>query len=121
MTLPASDDEVLLLHNPRCSKSRATAALLLERGIAYTERRYLEDPLDASELKELRARLDRPVREWLRRGEPAARALAPDSDEDALLAAMAREPALMERPIVVRGLRARVGRPPTDVLALFED
>ena len=51
MSLPSGPDEVLLLHNPRCSKSRAVKALLEERGIAFTERRYLEEPLDPAELR----------------------------------------------------------------------
>ena len=63
MTLPASDDEILLLHNPRCSKSRATEALLQERGLTFTVRAYLDDPLDRDELSELQARLGRPARE----------------------------------------------------------
>ena len=123
MRFPTSDDEVLLLHNPRCSKSRATAALLEERGIAFVERRYLDQPLSAAELAELARRLERPVREWIRRGEHAFRAAGLDlgADEGVLLAAIAGEPVLMERPIVVRGDRARVGRPPTEVLALFDD
>jgi arsenate reductase len=56
MSLPASDDQVLLLHNPRCSKSRATEQLLVERGAAFEERRYLEDPLTRAELEQLAAR-----------------------------------------------------------------
>lgn len=123
MPLSDSDSEVILLHNPRCSKSRATAGLLAEAGIVFTERRYLEEPLTVTELQELRRRLDRPVREWIRTGEGAfaAAGLEAGSDEAQLLEAMAREPILMERPIVVRGDRARVGRPPTEVLELFEE
>ena len=122
MPLPRSEDEVLLLHNPRCSKSRATAALLEERGIAFHERRYLEDPLSADELSELARRLGRPPGEWVRRGERAfAEASLATADEAALLEAMASQPILMERPIVVRGANARVGRPPTEVLELFEE
>jgi len=123
MTLPETDADVLLLHNPRCSKSRATAALLEERGIAYTERRYLEDPLSEDELAELERRLDRPLGEWIRRKERAFAELGLDaaSDEGALRSAVAREPILMERPIVVRGRRARIGRPPGDVLDLFDE
>jgi arsenate reductase len=57
MSLPGAADEVLLLHDPRCSKSRATLALLEQRGIRFTERRYLEDPLTRAELAQLEQRL----------------------------------------------------------------
>lgn len=122
MALPNSDDETVLLHNPRCSKSRATKALLEESGVAFTERLYLDEPLSKEELAELRKRLDRPVREWVRRGEKAFAATGLDGGaaDDALIDAIAGEPILMERPIVVRGPRAKVGRPPADVLELFD-
>lgn len=119
MALP--DDEILLLHNPHCSKSRATRQILEEAGVAYTERLYLEDPLSRAELDDLRGRLGRPAAEWVRKGEDAFQAagLGADSDEGALLDAMVREPILMERPIVVRGRRAVVGRPPESVKDLI--
>lgn len=121
MSLPASDDATLLLHNPRCSKSRAAKALLEENGVAFEERLYLEDPLSQEELDELAARLDRPVAEWVRKGEAAfaAAGLASDSDDASLLRAMATHPILIERPILVRGSRAVVGRPPENVLELL--
>jgi len=117
----SSDPEVVLLHNPRCSKSRATKALLEERGIAFQERPYLEQPLDESELRALEQALDRPLREWVRRGEAAWKeaGLGDDPSADELRAAVASHPVLMERPIVRRGDEARVGRPPTAVLELF--
>lgn len=118
MSLPAGDDPLLLLHNPRCSKSRAARALLEERGVAFVERRYLEDPLSPAELRELAARLGRPPRDWARRGE-AAWTLADDAGDDEVLAAMAAHPVLIERPILVRGARAVVGRPPERVLELL--
>ncbi len=120
--LPSTDDSVLLLHNPHCSKSRATLALLEQNGIAFRERRYLERPLSVEELRELGRRLERPVREWVRTGEAsfAAAGVSAGADEDALLAAIAKDPALLQRPIVVRGERARIGRPPADVLDLFD-
>ncbi len=123
MTLPRSDAELLLLHNPRCSKSRAARALLEERGVAFVERRYLEDPLSARELAELRRRLGRPPGAWMRRGEAAfvEAGLAQGSDEAALLEALARHPILLERPILVRGQRAVVGRPPERVLELLDE
>lgn len=119
MPLPPSDTEILLLHNPKCSKSRAARALLEERGVAFVERRYLEEPLSREELQELGRRLDRPVREWLRAKEAREAGVDPGADETALLDAMASRPILMERPILVRGARAVVGRPPEKVLELL--
>jgi arsenate reductase len=115
------DDTLVLLHNPRCSKSRAARTLLEERGVAFEERRYLEDPLSRDELTELCQRLDRPAREWLRRGEDAYREAGLDADasDAAVLAAMVAHPILIERPIAVRGRRAVVGRPPENVLELL--
>ena len=120
--LPESDDEILLLHNPRCSKSRAARALLEQAGVAFTERRYLEQPLSLEELRDLRARLDRPPGEWLRSSEKAAReaGLSAAGDEGEILAAMQRDPILMERPIIVRGRRAVVGRPPERLNELLD-
>lgn len=121
MSLPASDQELLLLHNPRCSKSRQVKALLEERGLTFAERRYLDDPLDADELRDLATRLGRPIAKWTRRKEKAfAEAqLGPESGDEAWAAAMAAEPVLMERPILIAGQRARVGRPPEAVLELL--
>ena len=121
MALPGDDETLLLIHNPRCSKSRAAKALLEERGERFEVRLYLQEPLSRAELAELRRRLDRPAREWVRRGEPAfaAAGLGPESDDRAVLDAIAKHPELLERPILVRGERAAVGRPPEAILALL--
>jgi len=122
MSASNSPEEVVLLHNPSCSKSRATVAILRDAGIAFTERLYLADPLDAAELTELAVKLDRHPREWVRSGqaEYAEAGLDGNSTPEALFAAMAIAPVLMERPILIAGERARVGRPPVAVLELFE-
>ena len=119
--LPTSDRELVLLHNPRCSKSRAAKALLEERGVAFTLRLYLDEPLARGELEHLRRCLGRPVREWVRSGEAAfaATGLSKQSDDDALLDAIAKHPVLLERPILVHGARAVLGRPPERVLDLL--
>jgi arsenate reductase len=116
-------DSPTLLHNPRCSKSRAAKAWLDEHQIAYQERRYLDEPLSAAELAELRKRLDRPAREWVRAGEPAFReaGLTPAADDGTILAAMARFPILIERPILIVGDRAVVGRPVDRIAELVDD
>lgn len=121
MALPDSD-RVLLLHNPRCSKSRAARALLEERGIDFDERRYLEDPLSRAELEDLGGRLARPPGEWVRKGEAAWQqtGIGPDAEPGVVLDAVAAHPVLMERPIVVRGRRAVVGRP-TEAVGAFLD
>lgn len=113
---------MLLLHNPRCSKSRAVRALLEERGIDFEERRYLEEPLSREELAELGRRLGRPPAQWVRRGETAwaETGIGPDADPEAVLDAVVAHPILLERPIVVRGGRAVVGRPPEAVGALLD-
>ncbi len=122
MALPESDEQTVLLHNPRCSKSRATLALLEERGAKFEVREYLSDPLSREELASLGHRLARPLRQWIRNKEAAfaEAGLSSESSNDALLDAVAERPILMERPILVRGQRAAVGRPPEDVLALLD-
>lgn len=116
-------DRVRLFHNPRCSKSREAHALLQARGVAFEEVRYLEVPPTAGELRDLLRRLGLPARALLRTSEDAYAALGladPALPEAALVDAMAREPRLIERPILVVGDRAVVGRPPERVLELLE-
>ena len=122
MALPNSDDSILLLHNPKCSKSRATLALLEERGVAFETRLYLDSPLDDAELVDLGTRLGRDVLAFTRvkQAEFAEAGLTKESDAGAVRAAMAKTPILMERPIVIRGARAAIGRPPEDVLAILD-
>jgi arsenate reductase len=119
--LPRTDAETLLLHNPRCSKSRAARALLEERGVAFRERRYLDEPLTLAELRDLAGRLAAQPRRWVRAGESAyaEAGLTDASSDDTVLRAVAAHPILLERPILVRGGRAVVGRPPERVLELL--
>jgi arsenate reductase len=121
MSLPSQPDELLLLHNPRCSKSRQVKALLEERGVDFVERRYLEDALDSEELTDLVGRLGQPISRWIRSRESefAESGLSEQSGEADLIAAVAANPILMERPILIRGGAARVGRPPESVLSLL--
>jgi arsenate reductase len=122
MALPTSDDQILLLHNPKCSKSRATLALLEEKGAVFETRRYLENPLDRKELEELGRRLDAPALAFTRthQAEFEAAGLTKDSPAPAILEAMVAAPILMERPIVIRGQRAAIGRPPEQVLSILD-
>jgi arsenate reductase len=123
VALPTSNDEILLLHNPNCSKSRATLGLLEERGVAFQTRLYLENPLGQEELADLGQRLGKPAVEFTRskQAEFATASLDASSSEAEIFAAMAAEPILMERPILIRGKRAAIGRPPEDVLLLLDD
>ena len=122
MRLPQSPDEFVLIHNPRCSKSRAVKALLEERGVEHTELLYLEAPLTRDELEELGERLEKGPEGWVRTREAAyaEAGLGAGSAPAELYAAMAAQPSIVERPILVRGPRARVGRPPEDVLELLD-
>jgi arsenate reductase len=122
MPLPADAATILLLHNPRCSKSRAVKEILETGGVEFVCRHYLDDPLSRDELEDLARRLSRPPREWLRTGEPAygEAGLSADADAGRILEAMVAHPILMERPIVVRGERALVGRPPECVGELLD-
>ncbi len=122
MGLPSSEDEILILHNPNCSKSRKTCALLEERGVDFATRLYLDDPLSRGELEDLATRLARRPIDFTRTGQAefAAAGVTPESSDAQILEAMAAAPILMERPIVIRGARAAIGRPPEGVLALLD-
>lgn len=111
----------MFLHNPRCSKSRAALDLVRRAGIELPVREYLHDPLSAGELREIVTMLGvRPI-EIVRRGEAQYKdlGLSDATPDDEVLRAMAEHPILIERPIVVRGGRAVVGRPPETVLEIL--
>ncbi len=113
---------VTIFHNPRCSKSRETLSLLQNRGIEPTIIEYLNDPPDAETLTWLLRALNRRPRELLRKGEDAYRALRlddPSLDDAAVIDVMVEHPVLIERPIVVNGQRAIIGRPPERVLEIL--
>jgi len=118
-----TDHETLLLHNPNCSKSRAAKAWLEEAGHPFTERLYLKDELSTAELAELRELLGKPAREWVRsgQGEYAKAGLSMNSSDVEHYAAMIAAPILIERPIVVHGGAAAIGRPLQKVMELFEE
>lgn len=111
-----------IFHNPRCSKSRATLALLQENGIEPDVRLYLENPPDAAELAGILKKLGKSPRELMRKGEAAYREqnLGDEKlDDGQLIAAMCATPKLIERPIVLANGKAAVGRPPESVLAIL--
>ncbi|MYM65008.1 arsenate reductase (glutaredoxin) [Pseudomaricurvus sp. HS19] len=113
---------VTIYHNPRCSKSRQTLALLEENGIAPEVVQYLETPPDADTLRELLGKLGIGARDLLRKGEDDYKELNlkdPSLSEQQLIEAMVSHPKLIERPIVVKGGKAVLGRPPENVLELI--
>ena len=113
---------VRIYHNSRCSKSRATLALLEERGCPVEVINYLDTPPDANQLAVLLKQLGMRTRELMRTGETDYQSLGltdPSLDDDALIAAMVAHPKLIERPIVVANGRAAIGRPPEAVLAIL--
>jgi arsenate reductase (glutaredoxin) len=113
---------VRIYHNNRCSKSRATLALLEERGDTVEVINYLDTPPSAAELGVLLKQLGMTARELLRTGEAEYQSLGLDDpalDEAALIAAMVAHPKLIERPIVVANGKAALGRPPEAVLAIL--
>ena len=105
-------------HNPRCSKSRAALALLEEKGCDVTVVQYLETPPAADTLARLYAAAGMTPAEGLRRAEPGAAALA-GADDAAVLAAMAADPTLIERPLVETDRGVRLGRPTEALLDIL--
>ena len=112
----------VLYHNPRCSKSRAALKLLEEQGAEFEVVRYLESPPDENGLRDLLSKLEMNPLELMRRSEAVFRELglgnAQVSDDERILA-MVANPILIERPILISGDRACVGRPPERVLELL--
>lgn len=114
--------QVTIYHNARCGKSRATLALLRERGIEPSVIDYLKNPPDAAGLARLLHLLGLAPRALMRSNEPDYRALGLDAaglGDAALIAAMVAHPILIQRPIVVAGARAVVARPPEKVLEIL--
>ena len=112
---------MIIYHNPRCSKSRQSLALLRENGVEPEVIEYIKTPLDEVALREVIAKLGIEVHEVLRtKEEPYQQlALSPDSSEEEVIAAIVKYPILMERPIVVKGDSAVIGRPPENVQELL--
>ena len=113
---------VEIYHNPRCSKSRTTLALLEENNITPEIRLYLENPPTAAELSQAVAQLGITPRQLLRKGEAEYKDnnLADESlTDEQIIALMVKFPKLIERPIVITNGQARIGRPPESVLEIL--
>jgi arsenate reductase len=115
-------DEIVIYHNSRCSKSRQALALLEQRGIEPRIVDYLRNPPSAAELTSILEMLALEPRQLMRSGEPdyaVAGLDDPDLGRDALIDAMVRYPGVIQRPIVIAGGRAVIGRPPEKVLEIL--
>jgi arsenate reductase len=126
MTVKISDGtsamNVTIYHNPRCAKSRETLQLLRDRDIEPDVIEYLKNPPSAAELRALLQLLGLKPRELLRTKEAAYKELGlsdPGRSDAQIIEAMVRRPVLIERPIVVKGKKARIGRPPEKVLEIL--
>ena len=111
-----------IYHNPRCSKSRQTLALLEDRGLEPLVVDYLKAPPSAVELQAILKKLKMKPRDLIRKGEAVYKELRLDSEsltDEKLIRAMVENPILIERPIVVMGAKARIGRPPESVLEIL--
>ncbi|WP_397451844.1 arsenate reductase (glutaredoxin) [Pseudomonas sp. NA-150] len=114
--------DLTLYHNPRCSKSRGALELLEARGLTPTIVRYLETPPDVATLRDLVKKLGTGARELLRTGEDEYKTLNladPGLSDEQLIAAMAAHPKLIERPVLVAGDKAAIGRPIEKVLEIL--
>ncbi|NQV80189.1 MAG: arsenate reductase (glutaredoxin) [Alphaproteobacteria bacterium] len=113
---------VTIYHNPRCSKSRQTLALLEEKGVSPTIIEYLKTPPSVKTLATILSSLGKEPRELMRRGEAAYAMLGLDDPKKTraqLIKAMVENPILIERPIVLANGKAAIGRPPEDVLSIL--
>ena len=113
---------VTIYHNPRCSKSRKTLQILEEKGIDFELVEYLKQAPSEATLREILGMLDMQARELMRKNEAAYKELALDNTElgeDELVLAMNQNPILIERPIVVNQGKARIGRPPENILDIL--
>ena len=112
-----------IYHNPRCSKSRATKALLEEKGVDLDIVEYLKTPPSAESLESLAALLELPAKSLVRTGEAEFKDAGIDlesASDTEIFTFLAHHPSVLQRPIVRVGDKARIGRPPDAVLELLE-
>lgn len=113
---------VIVYHNPRCSKSRATLDLLEKKQVELRIIEYLKHPPSTDELEQILQRLNLGPRDLMRKNEALYRDLELDDEmlgREALIAAIADHPMLMQRPIVLANGKAAIGRPPEQVLRIL--
>ncbi|MCH2038024.1 MAG: arsenate reductase (glutaredoxin) [Rickettsiales bacterium] len=116
------NQDIVIYHNPRCSKSRQSLALLEQSNMSFKIKKYLEEPLKEEELKGLIERLEIEPQELLRTKEPEYKlaGLKANDDNDTVISAIVKYPKLMERPIIDNGDRAVIGRPPENVEKIIQ-
>lgn len=113
---------IKIFHNPRCSKSRQTLALLQERGIEPVIIDYLNSPPTKNELFELLEKLNITAQELIRTGESIIKETnlnLSEMSDDQIIDSMIANPILIQRPIVINGDKAAIGRPPENILQIF--
>ena len=111
---------VTIYHNPRCSKSRQTLALIEDKGITPEIVEYLDTPPTPVQLKEILGLLDMGPRDLMRKKEAKEAGLDdPSLSDDALIEGLCANPRAIERPIVIAGGKAKLGRPPEQVLEIL--
>ena len=118
----ATQAHVTIYHNPRCTKSRQTLQLLRRRGIEPAVVEYLNEAPDEQQLRSLLKKLRMRPMDLIRRKEKQFTDLGLEkkqNDDTALIRAMAKNPILIERPIVIKGTKAALGRPPENVLEIL--
>ena len=115
-------DGLTIYHNPVCSKSRAALQILQDKNLSPEIINYLEVPPTPRQLKELIAMLGVPARDLLRTTEPVYQDAKLDDyalTDDEIIEAICAYPALLQRPIVISGGRAIIGRPPTRIMEIL--
>ena len=112
--------DITIFHNPRCSKSRQALSLLQEAGVSVAIRLYLEDKPNEADLRDVLAKLGVSASDILRKGEDAYKAhFKGITDEATLISLLTQHPKVIERPIIIKGDRAVIGRPPEAALTLL--
>ncbi|MCH2124939.1 MAG: arsenate reductase (glutaredoxin) [Pirellulaceae bacterium] len=110
---------VVIYHNPKCSKSRRALAILQDSGVSFEIIEYLKTPPDAATLRAILAKLNLPPKELVRSKEHQTLGLPLAVDEDELIDQLVAHPEILQRPIVVVGNKAKIGRPPEQILAIL--
>lgn len=114
---------ITIWHNPRCSKSRQTLALLNDKGLNPVVVEYLKTPPNAIEIRNVIEKLALSAHDMIRSKEAIYKALnlSPDIEPEVLISAMVENPVLIERPIVITDAHAAIGRPPEAVLKILSN
>ena len=111
--------QIEIVHNPRCSKSRKALEILMERGLNPKIIEYLQEPLSLDKIKVMASKLELKPSQFLRRGEYAKLGITVAETEDGIIRQMEQYPVLIERPIVINGGKAIIGRPPESILKIL--